>query len=484
MAREKISSLDTFLSRMDVEINNKERFCKRKSTSNPVVHIDYSAFLDDEHKIKENLFSLAEKTIRDLDLRVYFVMLSWWGRGDQAEWTGSNLFENLMEFQKRGMCRLFLSYQAGEAPPSSLYRWCRKKKIPVLDVDNSRLLSREGKVVVPEKAPGKAENMVKALKMIQQIENKEKNPPEKVLVLFLDDDYTQFHWMNYFMMFAPWVFSFLKKTGDEQVDAVLNKVKKIGFIKSGSPRIILPYEIQDRIVRGSWKPLDYLGISLALVELALSHQRFSSEEEKEGIEELISLLNKIRKSNQIFSPKNRLDFLGRSHNQRLERIWREYIYRGGRVTQRLEAIFRYLSGRRHCRWLREFTFLLHGDQGAPLNTWLEFSPFSGYALEIGLLMQTVCDKAFEEYQILNILGLPHSHQRSKELDIWNMLDTILFALDLSRVLYKDLSVKSLINVYGYQQYYPMLDRFGNVTIHTPHPQRLKIYPPLKLLDLA
>lgn len=484
MRREKISGLDKFLSSMDVEIHNKDRFCRRKSTSNPVVHIDYSIFLDENHKVKENLLSLAEKTIREHDLRIYFIMLSWWGRGDQAEWTGKNLFENLMKFQKRGMCRLVLSYQAGGAPPSSLCRWCRRKKIPVLDVDSCSLVSKKGKIVIPEKAPGKAENMIKALKIIQQIEHKEKTPPEKVLILFLDDDYTQFHWLNYFMLFAPWVFSFLSKTGDSRLDNILKKVNKIGFIKSGSPRIILPYEIQDRIVRGLWKPLDYLGVSLAVVELAFSHQRFRSEEERKGIEELMVVLKNIRQSNKVFSPKTKLDLLGEDNNRMLEKIWREYIYRGGRVTQRLEAIFRYLSGRKHCRWLREFTFLLHGDQGAPLKTWLEFSPFSGYSLEISLLMQTVCDKNFEDYKVLNILGLPHSHQRSKELDIWNMLDTILFALDLSRVLYKDLSFKSLVSVYGFKQYYPMLDRFGDVTIHNPQPQRLKVYPPLKIMEIG
>jgi hypothetical protein len=98
-------------------------------------------------------------------------------------------------------------------------------------------------------------------------------------------------------------------------------------------------------------------------------------------------------------------------------------------------------------------------------------------------MQSVCDKAFEQNQVLNIAGLPHSHQRSKDLAIWRMLDNILLAFDLTRVLYKDLSVRDFLSVYGYQRHVPMLDRFGNIIDHQPQYGRLKVYPPLNALYL-
>ena len=167
----------------------------------------------------------------------------------------------------------------------------------------------------------------------------------------------------------------------------------------------------------------------------------------------------------------------------MENVWQEYIYRGGRVTQRLEGIFRHRIYKNHCRWLRQFTFLLHGDQGAPLDSWLQFSPVGGYALEVSLLMQSVCDKAFEQHQVLNITGLPHSHLRSKDLAIWHMLDNILLAFDLIRVLYKDLAVRDFLSMYRYQRHFPMLDRYGNIIDHQPQYGGLKIYPPLKTLEI-
>jgi hypothetical protein len=148
------------------------------------------------------------------------------------------------------------------------------------------------------------------------------------------------------------VLSFAKRTKDQAIDQTINKIKKISFIKSGSPRIILPYEIQGKIVNGKSKSMTYLDVTQAIVDLTAIHQRFDLDTEKKELDELASLLQKIKKKDQIYAPINKLHFLGERLNERLECVWREYIYRGGRVTQRLEGIFRHLIHKSHCRWLR------------------------------------------------------------------------------------------------------------------------------------
>jgi hypothetical protein len=448
------------------------------------VAVDHSQFLDQNHKFKKDILPLIKQSIDQHDLKVYFVMVSWWGRGDQARWTGSHLLNTLKRFERQGLCEVFLSYQEGNQKPSSLCQWSRKRGIDIFYVDRYRLVShREKSVVIDYQVPGKAENVIKSIKLIEQKTKKLGLSPKKVLVVFVDDDYTQYHWLNYYLLFAPWVLSFAKRTKDQAIDQTIKKIKRVSFIKSGSPRIILPYEIQGKIVNGQIKPMTYLDVTEAIVELAKIHQRFDLDIESKELDELSDCLQKIKKKGQIYAPKSKEQFLGERLNERLERMWQEYIYRGGRVTQRLEGIFRHLIHKSHCRWLRQFTFLLHGDQGAPLDSWLQFSPFGGYALEVSLLMQSVCDKAFEEYQALNITGLPHSHQRSKDLAIWHMLDNILLAFDLIRVLYKDLSVRDFLSVYGYQRRIPMLDRYGNIIDHQPQYGGLQIYPPLKTLQI-
>ncbi len=446
--------------------------------------MDYSLFLDKNHKFKKDILLLVKQAIEQNNLKVYFVMVSWWGRGDQACWTGGALLNTLKRFEKQGLCEVFLGYQEGDQKLSSLCRWSQKRGIDIFYVDRYRLVSRrEKKVIIDTQVPGKAENVIKSLKLIEQKTRKLGLSPKKVLVIFVDDDYTQYHWLNYFLLFAPWVLSFAKRTKDQAIDQTIKKIKRVSFIKSGSPRIILPYEIQGKIVNGQIKPMAYLDVTRAIIDLAAIHQRFGLDNEKKELDELASLLLKIKKKGQIYAPKSKLHFLGERLNERLESVWREYIYRGGRVTQSLEGIFRHRIHKSHCRWLRQFTFLLHGDQGASLDSWLQFSPFGGYALEISLLMQSVCDKAFEQHQVLNITGLPHSHQRSKDLAIWYMLDNILLAFDLTRVLYKDLSVRDFLSVYGYQRHFPMIDRYGNIIDHQPVYGGLKIYPPLKTLTI-
>ena len=124
-------------------------------------------------------------------------MVSWWGRGNLAKWTGSNLLTVLKNFQNEGYCEVLLSYQEGDFGPSSLCRWCRKKKIDVIYADQYQLiLEKNGEVVVPKKAPGKTENVIKALKYIEQMAMKDGSEFEKVAVFFIDDDYTQYHWLN------------------------------------------------------------------------------------------------------------------------------------------------------------------------------------------------------------------------------------------------------------------------------------------------
>jgi len=480
--KKRISKLDQFFGQIGVNIHSRESFVKRTSRKKPLISIDYSIFLDGNHRIKKILFPLLKEIIQKHNLKIYFVMVSWWGRGDSARWTGGALFDTLRKFQKEGLCEVYLSYQEGDLEPSSLCQWCQKKKVGIFYVDRYKLFSsKEKEVIVPKFAPGKAENVMKAVKLIEQKIKKEGGPPDKSLVIFLDDDYTQYHWLNYFLLFAPWVLSFGRKINDPEIDQVLARIKRVSFIKSGCPRIILPFEIQEKIVDGTIKPLDYLEVTQAIIHLASTHQRFGLTKEKVDINELISALEKIKRKGHIYTPRNRAHFLGNALNERLDSIWREYIYRGGRVTQRLEGIFRHLSRKNRYRWLRQFTYLLHGDQGATLDSWLEFSLASGYALEISLLMQAICDRAFQDHQILNIIGLPHSHQRSKELAIWNMLDSILLAFDLLRVLYRDLSVRDFLSLHKYQQHYPMLDRYGDVITHQPQYKGLKIYPPLKNL---
>ena len=476
--------LEQFLQQREIQLSYRERFIRRTSRKNPLVAVDYSLFLDENHKFKKNILPLVKEIIQQHDLKIYFVMVSWWGRGDQARWTGGALLNALKDFEKQGLCEVFLGYQEGDQKPSSLCRWSRKRNIKIFYVDRYRVVSRrEKKVIIDIGVPGKAENVIKSIKIIEQKTKKLGLSPKKVLVVFVDDDYTQYHWLNYFLLFAPWVLSFAKRTKDQEIDHTIKKIKRVSFIKSGSPRIILPYEIQEKIVNGQFKPMTYLDVTRAIIDLAATHQRFGQGNEKKQLDELASLLLRIKKKGQIFAPKSKTNFLGEDLNEQLEIVWREYIYRGGRVTQHLEGIFRHLIHKTHCRWLRQFTFLLHGDQGAPLDSWLQFSPFGGYALEVSLLMQSVKDKAFEQHQVLNITGLPHSHQRSKDLAIWHMLDNILLAFDLTRVLYKDLSVRDFLAVYGYQRHFPMLDRYGNIIDHQPKYGGLKVYPPLKTLKI-
>ncbi|HDT11806.1 MAG TPA: hypothetical protein ENN58_03615, partial [bacterium] len=236
--KEKKPSLEKFLKQRDIQLYAKERFIRRASRRNPLVKVDYSIFLDENHRFKKFLFPLVKDIIQQHNLKVFFVMVSWWGRGDEALWTGSHLLNTLRGFEKKGLCEVYLSYQEGNYEPSSLCRWCQKKKIETFFVDRFQLASgQNNEIMIPYEMPGKAENVMKSLKLIEKKAKQMNFSPKKTLVIFVDDDYTQYHWLNYFLLFAPWVLSFAGKTKDVAIDQALAKIKNISFIKSGSPRI-------------------------------------------------------------------------------------------------------------------------------------------------------------------------------------------------------------------------------------------------------
>lgn len=62
---------------------------------------------------------MVKEIIQQKELNIYFVMVSWWGRGDQARWTGGRLLNVLKKFKREGLCEIYLSYQEGDHKPSS-----------------------------------------------------------------------------------------------------------------------------------------------------------------------------------------------------------------------------------------------------------------------------------------------------------------------------------------------------------------------------
>lgn len=475
-----------FLKKNNIVVFSEEEYFKRRALErNPVINVHMLDFLDKNQRLKKKIAYLVKEGVEKLGLKIYFVMVSWWGRGDQATYTGSFLLQTLLKFQKQGLVKCYLSYQRGkDKDPSGLYKWCRKKKIPILDVDDYEVVKGD-EVIIPKFASGKTENVIKALLLIDQEIKKQGIDPEKVFIVFVDDDYTHFHWLNYWLMFAIWVLSFFDKTSDKQIDRLLRKIRKISFVKSGSPRLNLPYELQERIMDGSLAPLDYLGVAFSIIDLALSHERFFGyENRKKEIRQLISVLTKLKKKKDIiFSPYNLDYFLTSDQIELLRTFWEHYISVGGRVTFRLKSLYFYLRDDPYFRWMEKFTYNLHGDQGAPLTVWKKLCLIQGYGLEIAVLYQLLSDEKFKGQQIINVITLPHSHQRQKDLAVLQMRDDIYLGLDLLRVLYRRLSMFRFLEKYKITYWQQVVDKFGLVFEREAKHENLLLFPPLEKMKI-
>lgn len=453
-----------------------------------------------------DIIQLVTDTIKQEDLRIYFGMLSYHGRGNAALYTGLNVFESLEPYREKWGLKFFLGYQGNRE--TSLCKKLREMDVRIFLNDQIQLVDTEGNIVVTDNETGKAANCVKSLKMIQNEVNKHRWNTRRTFVVFVDDDYVMQDSLTYLMMIISWVLSFVspqtaKEKGFQQL---IENCQNVGFVKNGSSRLQFSRQVTREITYGEKPVMSYRDFLIELLKREIRElgERFEREEKKNTVERMIKELSQMKTairqlekvpSDAIMTPDNFSSVLSvfEKRTQRSCKVIRELLQRkvrlGGRVTNLLTTLFlRYSEVILHL-WLSEFTYMLHGDQGMSLYNWLRMLIGRGYAIEISLLVQVLLDRQFQDYKVININSNPHIHQSQQDMNVDRMRDTILSSLDLFRLLYGE------IKPYDFLQRYDMSYTRRKRIIRHPdgrvsfddqllHIEKDHLIPPLKDLLLV
>ncbi|MBC8550593.1 MAG: hypothetical protein H8D23_13185 [Candidatus Brocadiales bacterium] len=413
-----------------------------------------------------DLIQLVTDTILQEELRIYFGMLSYHGRGNAALYTGLNVFESLEPYREMWKLMFFLGYQGNRE--TSLCKRLKEKGIDVFYNDHVQLEDKDGNIIVAYNEPGKAANCVKSLKMIQDEANKHRWNSKKTFVVFVDDDYVMQESITYLMMIISWVLSFVspQESKGKDLQRLIEKCQKVGFVKNGSSRLQFSRQVTREIIYGEKPVMSYRDFLIELLKREIRElgERFEREEKKSTVEKMIKGLSQMKTAirqlekvpaDAIMTPDNFSSVLSMydKRTQRSCKMIKELLQRkvrlGGRVTSLLTTLFlRYSEETLHL-WLSAFTYMLHGDQGMSLYSWLRMLIGRGYAIEISLLVQVLLDRQFQDYKVININSNPHIHQSQQDMNVDRMRDTILSSLDLFRLLYGE------IKSYDFLQRYDM-----------------------------
>jgi hypothetical protein len=411
-----------------------------------------------------NLVQLVTETIRQEDLRIYFGMLSYHGRGNASLYTGLNVFESLEPYRERWRIAFFLGYQGNRE--TSLCKKLRERGVSIFLNDQVQLEDKEGNILVVYDEPGKAANCVKSLKMIQSESNKHRWNTRKTFVVFVDDDYVMQDSLTYLMMIISWVLSFVSPqiTKEKELQKLIDNCQKVGFVKNGSSRLQFSRQVTREIIYGEKPVMSYKDFLIELLkrEIREHGERFEREEKKSAVEKMIKDLSQMKTairqlekvpSEVVMTPDNFSSVLSifEKRTQRSCKMINELLQRkvrlGGRVTNLLSTLFLRHSEDPLPLWLSEFTYLLHGDQGMSLYSWLRMFFGRGYAIEISLLVQVLLDRQFQDYKVINIISNPHIHQSQQDMNVDRMRDTILSSLDIFRLLYGEARLHDFLQRY-------------------------------------
>ncbi|MCR4290590.1 MAG: hypothetical protein NUV86_10075 [Candidatus Scalindua sp.] len=414
--------------------------------------------------IEPDIIQLVTDTIQQEDLKIYFGMLSYHGRGNAALYTGLNVFDSLEPYREKWDLRFFLGFQGNRE--TSLCKKLREKGVSVFLNDQIQLEDKEGNIIVADNEPGKAANCVKSLKMIQGEVKKHKWSTRKTFVVFVDDDYVMQDSLTYLMMIISWVFSFVSPqiAKEKSFQQLIENCQKVGFVKNGSSRLQFSRQVTREIIYGEKPVMSYRDFLIELLKREIRElgERFEREEKKSTVERMIKELGQMKTAirqlekvpaEAIMTPDNFSSVLSvfEKRTQRSCNMIRELLKRkvrlGGRVTSLLTTLFlRYSEEALHL-WLSEFTYMLHGDQGMSLYNWQHMLIGRGYAIEISLLVQVLLDRQFQDYKIININSTPHIHQSQQDMNVNRMRDTILSSLDLFRLLYGEIKPHDFLQRY-------------------------------------
>ncbi len=493
MANPDIERLESFLAeRFGFEIPDGVEFRKMPDVKlnawlgkngtqqSKIVNLSMNDFLTEDFFFNPQVERLVSETIKKEGLTIYAGIVSYDRRGAAALATGGNIFDNLRQLEEQGLIIRFLSYQGDRENPSPLCDFALNEGIKVYFVDEIVVVDSLDNALVDERARGKTENVLKFLLMLEEEVTKKKLDPDKVFVLFLDDDYTLLNEQAHYLLIASWVLSCTGNASGE-LRRLVDLCRGVGFVKNGGVRIHFPPFLTHRILRGAVIK-DYRSLIIEAIRLELDLGEAKSEERLSKLGRLVKRVESLPHG-LILTPENLPLVVSKEELRMIRRILKRFFYPGGRVTKpytrrNVHEAENFLSD-----WLGQFTFILHGDQGSTLANWMSMKLGQGYAFDSSVIIQFLMDVQFANQRIVDIQNTPHAHQPQEQPRVEGMEDLINLDTETLRVYYENWDVDSFIKRYQKRTRVSWLSDGRYIKTKVQPLKGVLFYPPVRKLRL-
>jgi hypothetical protein len=429
--------------RMSQEKLNKW-LSKNETKQSKIVNLSMNDFLNEDFNFNPTIEKVVSETIHREGLIIYAGIVSYEGRGHTALSTGGNTFNNLKDLEQQGLIKRFLSYQGDREKPSPLCKFAVEEDIKVYFVDEVSVVDKDDNLLLDKKVRGKTENILKFIRMLTDEIQALNIDPQKVFVLFLDDDYTLLDEHAHYILIASWVLSFVKSSTNE-IDGLINICQNVGFVKNGGVRIHFPPFLVNRTHRGEVIK-NYRALIIEAIKLDVNLGEADAEASLSRLYRLIKKIENLS-SNLILTPENLPLIVAHEELILIRNIMKKFFYSGGRVTKPYTRKSVHESEDYLSDWLGQFTFILQGDQGTTLQNWSLMKLGQGYAFDSSILIQFLMDENFVDQRIVDIRNTPHAHQPQEEPKVEGMEDLINLDTETLRVYYGNWNVDLFIARY-------------------------------------
>lgn len=377
----------------------------------------------------ETTLKRAYRKMDEDDLLVHVVVLAHGTDASRLDST-SAMLRMLCNNVQQSRVRVWLSYQ-GETLPQTLNAHTEEG----VELIYQSSAAEDDNLGLP--TTGKTENILRALKEIHQ---RNALPAKRQFVIFLDNDYLLYDAVNVHLLYLPWVMSAAR-------DSL--------YIKAGSMRL----KFTEATQRGEWLMANDRPVTFS--ELCKESLLKAGADAK-----ILENMNSL-----IPTRDNLITALNPEAIKILESALEVTTQQGARSSRGLSC---YLHSRRDipvARYLSEFSFLLHGDQGTSLENWLGANLAPGYGLELSFL-----DSAMKrpDSKVINVIGLPHAHHPK------NDAENFLLGIEMYRVVSALIDRSSLTATLPFDESWPYYSPtklgFKRVTLRPP--EMTEFYQPL------
>jgi hypothetical protein len=453
---------------------------KDDTIDSKVVNLSMNDFLTDHFAFDPTIEKTVSETIQRENLAIYTGIVSYDGRGSAALSTGGNTFENLRIYEEQGLIKRFLTYQGDRNSPSPLCHYAVDKGIKIYFVDDVEVLDRSDRVLLEKRSRGKTENILKCLLLLNQEIKTAGLNPDKIFILFLDDDYCLLDDRAHYILIASWVLSFARSRA-KGIGRLIRSCRDVGFVKNGGVRIHIPAFLGERILKGEVIK-NYRSLLVETLKLELDLGRTAGSADRRSLRRLKRNLQQVP-PDVIVTPENLEKIITDEEVNLIRRIMPNYFYSGGRVTKPYTRKNVHESENALSNWLGQFTFILHGDQGTSLSNWLLQKLGQGYAFDSSVLIQFLMDECFADQRIVDVRNTPHAHQPQEQDRVEGMEDLINLDTETLRVYYRNWDVESFMARYQRRTRVRWLSDGRYVRERVQPASGILFYPPAHQLKL-